>query len=242
MYSKLPVPQLEWKEKEMRYTIIFFPVIGLVIGAVIIFWEKICDIRDGNLLLRTVIAVLIPLIVTGGIHLDGFMDTSDALHSYQPKEKKLEILKDSHIGAFSVIMLIGFLGFYLAAASELTGKAVVIWGMSFFLSRTLSGLSVVSFPNAKKEGTLFTFSSAAHKKTVRIVLIIELICCCTAMILVQAVYGIASIAAAGLVFTYYYSRSKREFGGITGDVAGWFLCLCELAMPAVMALLILMGR
>ena len=43
-----------------------------------------------------------------GFHVDGFMDTMDALHSYQPRERKLEILKDSHIGAFSVIKLAEF--------------------------------------------------------------------------------------------------------------------------------------
>lgn len=232
---------MEWKEKEMRYTIVFFPFIGIVIGGFIIFWEWLCDVRSASLLLRTVIAVLIPLLVTGGIHLDGFMDTSDALHSYQPRERKLEILKDSHIGAFSVIMLTGFAGLYLAAASVLTGRAAVIWGLSFILSRTLSGLSVVSFPNAKKEGTLFTFSSAAHKTVVRSVLILELLVCGTAMCFIEIRYAAAVIAAAGLVFWYYFYRSGKEFGGITGDVAGWFLCLCELAMPAAMAVLLFLG-
>ena len=48
--------------------------------------------------------VLLPVLVTGGIHMDGFLDTTDALSSWQPREKKLEILKDSHAGAFAIIM------------------------------------------------------------------------------------------------------------------------------------------
>ena len=53
------------------------------------------------------------LLITGGIHIDGYMDTMDAVHSYGDREKKLEILKDSHIGAFAVIMLVTYV---LAAA------------------------------------------------------------------------------------------------------------------------------
>lgn len=60
-----------------------------------------------------------PLIITGGFHVDGFMDTMDALHSYQPRERKLEILKDSHIGAFSVIKLAEFGLIYVAALSQI---------------------------------------------------------------------------------------------------------------------------
>ena len=68
-------------------------------------------------ILYPLMAPSIPLLVTGGFHLDGYMDTMDALHSYQKKEKKLEILKDPHIGAFSVIMArvygLMYTGFYL---------------------------------------------------------------------------------------------------------------------------------
>ena len=50
-----------------------------------------------------VVLVLVPVIVTGGIHVDGLLDTSDALSSWRDREKRLEILKDSHAGAFAVI-------------------------------------------------------------------------------------------------------------------------------------------
>ena len=59
-------------------------------------------------------AVLIPVLVTGGIHLDGLLDTADALSSWQTRERRLEILKDSHAGAFAIIVCCG----YFLAASE----------------------------------------------------------------------------------------------------------------------------
>ena len=104
-----------------------------------------------------------------GIHVDGFMDTMDAMHSYLPREEKLRILKDSHIGAFSVICLLGYYLTYLGWISELRSeRAVLCFCLGFLLSRILSGLSIVYFPGAKKEGLLYAFSSTAHKRSVRL--------------------------------------------------------------------------
>ncbi len=92
--------------------------------------------------------------ITGGLHADGFMDTMDAIHSYQPKERKLEILKDSLIGAFAVIMLAVYGLICLGALSEIGTKELQKLVCSgFFLSRCLSGISAVSFPLAKKDGS-----------------------------------------------------------------------------------------
>ena len=87
----------------------------------------------------------IPILITGGFHVDGFLDTCDALHSYQPRERKLEILKDSHIGAFAVIMLALYGLIFLGGFSEITEcRTLVVAGAGSFLSRVLSGVAVVS--------------------------------------------------------------------------------------------------
>lgn len=103
MYSKLPMPRVDWNEKNMRYAFCWFPFVGLVIGLVewgTFYLLELC--RAGGVLKGAVLTVL-PLLITGGIHLDGFMDTTDARSSYGDREKKLAILKDSHVGAFAVI-------------------------------------------------------------------------------------------------------------------------------------------
>ena len=100
--------------------------------------------------------------------MDGFMDTMDALHSYSPKERKLEILKDSHIGAFAVIMLAVYGLVYLGAFSEVESNVMLkIVCSSFFLSRCLCGISAVSFPLAKKDGTLYLFADSSQKRIVK---------------------------------------------------------------------------
>ena len=73
------------------------------------------------------------------------MDTMDALHSYRDRERKLEILKDSHIGAFAVICFVMYELIYLGAVSMITEKEqILVLAAGFFLSRTLSGIGVVS--------------------------------------------------------------------------------------------------
>ena len=106
MYSQIPMPQFTWQDKEMKYAFCFFPWVGATIGGITMFWWWFCGKFSVGNVAFAMIGTAIPLAVTGGFHVDGFMDTMDAFHSYQPREKKLEILKDSHIGAFSVICLV----------------------------------------------------------------------------------------------------------------------------------------
>ncbi len=102
-YSRIPVPQVAWTDENRKYSMCFFPLIGAVIGLLLWGWLALCDALGFGALLRGAVGALLPILVTGGIHMDGFMDTSDALASWQSPEKRLEILKDSHVGAFAVL-------------------------------------------------------------------------------------------------------------------------------------------
>ena len=238
MYSKIPMPQFEWKDEDMKYMLCFFPWIGAVIGGCIYLWGMICEKYEISLLCYTLIGTAIPLLITGGFHADGFMDTMDAFCSYQLREKKLEILKDSHIGAFAVIGLIVYGLLYMAAFSEIQDKNLLqIVCAGFFLSRCLSGISVVSFPSTKKEGLLYSFASKAGKNTVKIVLCLQGALSVLFMLWRSLTGGMIVAAAALGVFVYYGYRSKKELGGITGDTAGYFVLLCECGMLAAAAVI-----
>ena len=107
-YSRIPVPQVAWTDENRKYSMCFFPLIGAVIGLLLWGWLALCDVLGVGALLRGAVGALLPILVTGGIHMDGFMDTSDALASWQSPEKRLEILKDSHVGAFAVLGCAGY--------------------------------------------------------------------------------------------------------------------------------------
>ena len=243
MYSKIPMPQFEWKDEDMKYMLCFFPWIGAVIGGCVYLWGMICEKQEINLLCYTLIGTAIPLFLTGGFHVDGFMDTMDAFCSYQPRERKLEILKDSHVGAFGVIRLGVYGLIYMAAFSEVQDKNLLrIVCAGFFLSRCLSGISVVSLPTAKKEGLLYFFSNKAGKHVVKISLYFQGILCVFFMLKSSFIGGISVLVAAISTFIYYHYRTRKELGGITGDTAGYFLLLCECSILVVAAVINVIRR
>lgn len=123
MYSRLPVPQVEWTDERMRHVMCFFPVVGVIEGLCLGGWFLLADRIWKLSLTATVLwGAAIPLLVTGGIHMDGFMDTMDALCSYGDREKKLQILKDPHLGAFAVISAITYMLLYTGALYEFGPK------------------------------------------------------------------------------------------------------------------------
>lgn len=236
IYSKIPMPQFEWKEEDMKYTLIFFPWIGLVIGGLLYLWMRICVHFGIGAISMYLFGTAIPLIITGGFHVDGYMDTMDAFHSYQPREKKLEILKDSHIGAFAVIMLALYYMVYIAAYAQIqTKEAYIVFCLGFYLSRILSGIGVVSHKSAKTDGMLYEFASTAQEKVVKVWLYAQFVLCCVMMTTVNLAVGAFVIVAAGICFVYYGIKSDKELGGITGDTAGYFVTICECAIAIAAA-------
>ena len=229
MFSALPMPQFDWNEKNMRYALCAFPLVGVVCGAL---W-CVCGVLSLPAAARAAGFCLVPVWVTGGIHLDGYADTCDALSSYGDREKKLEILKDPHCGAFAVIRLCSYFAAYLAlcACVQFTPQAGLLWMMALVLERALSGYAVAAFPMAKNTGLAHTFATAADRTTVRRVLMVLAALLSAALL---ALGGWALVLAALLVFARYHVVSGKQFGGITGDLAGWFLQKAELWMLAAL--------
>ena len=229
MFSALPMPQFDWNEKNMRYALCAFPLVGAVCGV-------LCCLC-GWLPLPTAVQAagwsLLPVWVTGGIHLDGYADTCDALASCGDTAKKLEILKDPHCGAFAVIRLCSYFLAYVAlcACVRFTPRVGAVWTLALVGERALSALTIAAFPLAKNTGLAHTFATAADRVRVRKILV--LLCAALAAALV-ILGGGALAAAAGCVFARYAVVARRQFGGITGDLAGWFLQKCEIWMLAAL--------
>ncbi len=229
MYSRIPMPRFRWGEKDMRYHLIFFPLVGVVIGALIHLWKWVSDYFSFNPILFSGVSVAIPLLITGGFHLDGFIDTSDAVSSFKDREERLSIMKDPHVGAFGMIRTIILVVLYFAFISGLQNEstAFIALSFSFFISRALSGLSVVLFKKARADGMMKKESDTAGSRTVVFVLCLELLAASGFCIYLTGLYGLISITVSAIFLLFYRAFSYRLFGGITGDTAGWFVCVCE---------------
>ncbi|MDD7219140.1 MAG: adenosylcobinamide-GDP ribazoletransferase [Clostridia bacterium] len=239
MFSKIPMPRADWNRENMKYMFCFFPFIGTVVGAlsVLVFYLGRRFSFQNEFI--TVVLVLIPVLVTGGIHVDGLLDTSDALSSWQERERRLEILKDSHTGAFAVITAaVYFLAWY-GAYSQIYGsgnkRAFYILALGFMVSRCLSGIGVITFPKARTDGTVAEFSRNSSDVVSRNILIFYLAVLFCLMVWIQPLYGFCAFTGALLLFWYYHHIAMKYFGGTTGDISGFFLCLCEVGMALILA-------
>ncbi len=226
MFSALPVPRCCWNERNMRFALCAFPLVGVVCAAcwMVLAFLPLPDFLRGTLF------CLAPLAVTGGIHLDGYADTCDAMASCGSAARKQEILEDPHCGAFAVIRLCSYFALYLALCVTLTPspRAVICAGLGFVLSRALSGWAIASLSLAKHTGLAHTFAEAADRRIVSRILAALALVLSAAQIIAGGAAGLAMAVAAGLALWRYAHVAKVQFGGISGDLAGWFLQKCEL--------------
>lgn len=257
MFSALPMPRVDWNGRNMRYMMPAFPLVGVVISILLAAWLFL-GVESGFVLHKGFSPVfmalgftLIPVFVSGGIHLDGFMDTCDALGSHASREKKLEILKDSHSGAFAVLGCIVYFLCYFVLSLEIFTKfygeqcagrfvnhfarlmAFVPLLSVFVISRLLSAFAVAVFPIAKDSGLVHTFATKSAKRFTAIWCYFWFLLISGGLIYLFNFQGIAVVAMSLSMLCFYYVVAVRNFGGITGDTAGWFVQLCELAGLAV---------
>ncbi len=233
MFSAIPMPQFVWNERNMRYSLCAFPLIGAVIALGMFGWGKLCVLLALPEVLRGAGLCLLPVLITGGIHLDGFCDTCNALSSHQGIEKRQEILKDPHLGAFAAIRLcVYFLSDFALWTSLPVLRLPVLLGL-FCLSRALSGLALTVLPLREGSGLARTFAEAADKKRVRTVLTVMT---AALSLMLPALHAGETVLAAFLVFWYYRRLCAKDFGGLSGDLAGWFLQTAELWMLAALVL------
>jgi adenosylcobinamide-GDP ribazoletransferase len=230
MYSIIPVRFREWNDNNLKYIMNFFPFVGVFcsIGLILVYF--LSSFSGFNNFLFGVLAVLINILITGGIHLDGFCDTADAVFSRRDKETKLKILKDPHCGPFAIFAIIMVILLQTASFSEIysitDNSAIAIICFGYVISRILSAISVLYFEIAPTSSLVKTFGENSAPKS-KIAIIAELIIVSVVFILFFRIKAIFMLAISALLFLYYFKMQKKSFGGTTGDIAGYFLVLCE---------------
>jgi len=244
MYSRIPMPRLDIKDEDMKYSLSFIWLIGLVIAAIEYFILTIGDLFALPLFVKTVLWAIVPIVITGGFHIDGFMDLMDAFNSYKTKEEKLKILKDPHIGAFSVISLAVYGGFYISFSYMLLTSAnmnyIVLACIGFILLRALGALLSITLTHAKTSGMLHEETKSTDKVS-KIILLLAII----ASLLVVLSFNIKAALFLTFLLTLYtvYFRNKcyKEFGGVNGDTIGYYITVGELLVIFLAAVLSWIG-
>ncbi len=227
-YSAIPMPRVEWSGQGRRYAICALPLVGIIIGILLLVWYRICALLNIGQALFSAVASALPLMISGGIHMDGFCDTVDALSSHQSKERKLEILKDPHTGAFAVIYAIVYMLICFGAYTELYDmRCISVICTGFVLSRSLCVLTVLTTPNARRGGMLSALTEDMARGLIWGITAVFLLGAMACMAALFPAAGCPSILLCWCWFFLYRAMTLREFGGVTGDTSGFFLQISE---------------
>ena len=226
------VRQTVWTAEDFGRSTRFFPLVGLVLGICYALAAWILVSVLGMRALTAALLLILPLLLTGGLHADGFMDTADGVFSGRERERKLEIMKDSRVGSFGVVafVLLMFLQFALLLDMSLPLLVPVFFVMPI-IGRMAMVLAVSCFPYARADGMGKTFADMADRGTVAIAAV-------TTSVLVIPIGLLATLALVlGIVFALLFCRWMTTIlGGVTGDVYGAATVLTETIVLAVCSL------
>ena len=231
MFCSIPAPQV-WDEKAKDKMLLFLPIVGLEIGAIWVGIAWACRLLNLPTMIAALILSAYPYIVTGFIHLDGYMDVTDAIKSWRDLDRRREILKDSHVGSFAVIgivlLMIAQFAFFASAPAD-ANFLILIFVPA--VSRCCSSLAVTGLK------PMSTSQYADQKKPKsHIVALTAMLCIFLgAGFMLCGKYGFALIggmAGYGLALR----RGYKSLEGMNGDISGYALTVGELCAVAGYAL------
>ena len=233
MFCAIPCPCKTWDE-EARYALLWcLPLVGLEIGLIWWICSRLCLYFGLHQLIVGLVLCTVPFFATGFLHLDGFMDVTDAVKSCRDLARRREILKDSHVGSFAVIGLcMLMLAQFAVFASIPGGKKCGILLLIPAVSRCGSALAVTALPS------MSTSQYAAQSKPVSHLIVLSAMLCLF-VVLGFALWGRMGLSLIGCMAGYGLAlhRSYRSLEGMNGDIAGYALTISELCGAAVFALL-----
>ena len=204
MYSRLPVPNVRWDEESKEAVLFLFPLLGVIEAGLIYLLAGLLLRVSAGAPLSAFCLTAAPLLFTGGIHFDGFLDTADALGSWKGKEEKLAILKDVHAGSAAVLqgglmLLAGFAAWLSLLESGNMPERLPQLLPIFLMSRALSALSIYLLPNARGAGTVYDFTAARARRMGRLLSGFYLLLAAAALFGAGTLFTGACILAAGLL-------------------------------------------
>jgi len=209
---------------ESRKSLMFFPVIGLLLGSLLIGIEYLLSYVLAESLVKLLLLGTL-VVITGGLHLDGVADTVDALVARKGRKESLQIMKDSTIGPMGVMAILGCLTIKYVVLLEFFIPRLYLVLLFFpLIGRMAMVFACRLFPYARGEGTGQAFIGKGGKIELIIAGLISIV---TSYILL----GPRGLIILGVVFVITILAGRlfvKKFGGITGDILGFMNEVGEL--------------
>lgn len=233
MFCAIPCPWHIWDEEARDKMLLFLPVVGLELGAIWAGLAYLARLIGLPALVTGVILCACPFVLSGFIHLDGFLDVTDAVRSCRDLQRRREILKDPHVGSFAVIgcvlLMLAQFALFASAPDDADLRILILIPA---VSRCCSALAVSALR------PMHTSQYAARKKSKAYICIMAVLLCAAvaAGFLLCGKYGFALLGCL-LGYGLALCRGYRSLNGMNGDISGYALTVGELCAVAVFAFL-----
>ncbi len=228
--SIIPIPQRYipvWDSHTLRYFCPMLAVTGVIFGAVWLgFWAVLCELSGVSEILRGFLMTVLTLGLTGGLHLDGLMDTCDAIFSHRDMQTRLKILSDTHVGSFAVM-----------------GCVVILLGKSILFSELLKlDVSPVVIPVYSRLGMAVLLNNVDFARTGGLAVMLgsarsrkHNVFFAVMMILLLVWSKIVGVIFV-LSVIFWRRECVKKFGGISGDLLGFYVEMSEFCMMMVLVI------
>ena len=242
-FLTIPCPLKKWDNDLKNYMLGFLPSVGLILGMLWAAFSLLLVFIGTPFLVMSFAITFVLFAFCGFMHLDGFMDCSDAIMSRKPLEIKQQILKDSHCGAFSVVSVVFMLLAYYSCISTAISTSVDFIDLCLIpvLSRAVAGASILlSKPighSQYAEGAGADDMSQKKKAALLILLQVVIFTAIGMFIATDLIASLVVVAATGLGTYIATVYGKKQLGGMSGDIAGFSIVWGELA--GIFAMLVL---
>lgn len=252
-FCAIPCPYKRWDEAARKHMLIMYPILGLVIGILWYLFYVVLSILHIATPLIAALMTAYPFIVSGFIHLDGYMDCNDAILSRRELEERQRILKDSHVGAFAVITAILLFMVFFAAMWSAIDNEVSLWGLIVapVLARAMSARAIMSHRPLstsqydksynKEENGKYKWILSGIWLAAALLFIVGGSCAIEFCnlgefkpFLYSALIMVVAELAASLISGAY---GRKQLGGMNGDIAGFMLVWSELAAVISLAVI-----
>lgn len=228
----------------MRWSLGFLPIVGVAAGGILFGWQQLARALGAAPLFFGAVAVLLPILIAGGFHMDGFLDAADAIFSRRDRERRLQIMKDPHCGPFAVLCCGGLLLLELGSWSQLWAKPALLPAacVVFLYSRSLTVVAGSRFPYAATStlGALFAGRAARGVSALSLAeTAVSFLLLGGAGWLGGGFPGLLAAGTAGLggllLLVWFRRMTGHTFGGVTGDLLGFFVELSQMGMLLILA-------
>jgi len=230
MLSVIPMPWVSTRPGALGRAALWFPVVGLMVGAALAAVAFGSHLAWGDRWIAASLVIGVNLLLTGGLHIDGLMDTADAFFSRKDRDRMLEIMRDSRAGALGVASGIAFLLAKFCAISYLIGsgslRMLAVMSLSVALGRVGIVAAASFFPSARETGLGAAFAAEVRPRHL-------LAGTAVALTIASAIWQWRGLVLVGVALVAALANGlywRRRLGGLTGDIYGAINEKVELAV------------